>query len=135
MQENEDYLRFVPSKVEGLPDVKEVVVRPDRMELLSSGKWVTFKFFDMVRWSNSSWLPRPWLSRFLFRVGKRSDWLPVADRDWFNPPAERYFEFYTNPPIKICMPVDELKEGYKETYFRRVQEIMAQGGFSTFDLG
>ena len=33
-------IRFVPSRVGGLSDVSEVVVRPDRLELLSGGQWV-----------------------------------------------------------------------------------------------
>ncbi len=37
-------LSFGPSRVEGLPVVSRVVVKPDRLELLSDGKWVTVRF-------------------------------------------------------------------------------------------
>src|SRR5262249_17761217 len=45
----DDCLRFVPSRVDGLPDVTEVVVRPDRLELLPAGAWVTVRLADIAR--------------------------------------------------------------------------------------
>lgn len=126
---NEEYLRFVPSKVKGLPDVTEVIVYPDRLEFQSEGCNIIFRFFDIAEW------PRPkWLRRFLFRLGRRPSWLSVGDRDWFRPPSERFFQFYTQPAITVYMPHDE-PEGYQESYFFRAQEVMRRGGFSTFDLG
>ena len=47
----QDGLRFVPSAVEGLPGVAEVAVFPDRLELLSEGKWVTVRLLDIARGS------------------------------------------------------------------------------------
>jgi hypothetical protein len=125
----EEFLRFVPSKVEGLPNVTEVVVHSDRLEFLSAGRWVIFRLDDIAEW------PRPkWLRRLLARFGRCPDWLLVGDKDWFHPPSERFFRFYTQPEVTVYMPLDEQKE-HQESNFRRVQEVMRKGGFSTFDLG
>ena len=91
--------QFVPSRVEGLPDVTEVIVYPDRLEVISEGALLTFHFVDIARW--------PWpgpLWRLLFRQGWRPRWLPVGERDWFHPPSERFFRFYTTPRIVVFMP-------------------------------
>jgi hypothetical protein len=126
----EPYLQFVPSRVEGVPDVGEVVVRPDQLELQSAGRWLTYPFEEMARW------PWPaWLWRSLSRVGVRPGPLPVGDRDWFHAPPDRYFAFYTEPPIVVYMPPDEPAGPYSRTHFFRVQQVMRAGGFTTFDLG
>jgi hypothetical protein len=107
----------------------EVVVRPDRLEILSAGRWVVIRFKDIAHW------PRPrWLRRLLFRVGWRPKWLPVADRDWFHPPSDRFFTFYTDPRIVVFMPIDE-PAARSESAFLKVQEVIRAGGFHTFDLG
>ncbi len=98
----EDNLRFVPSAVEGLPTVTEAAVYPDRLELPSAGKWVVIRFRDIARWYTGSWLYRP-LARLGFRV---RGWPSVADRDWFHPPAGRYFRFYAKPEITVYMPYE-----------------------------
>lgn len=128
---SEDLLSFIPSRAEGLPDVSEVVVHPDYLELKSADRWVRICFTEIARW------PRPtWLWRSLFRLGWRARWLPVADRDWFaSPPSQRFFAFYTSPKLVVCMPADEPTEGYAETYFVRMQQVMLRGGFSSYDLG
>src|SRR5579884_4227407 len=130
MKDSPSSFRFVPSRVQGLPDVSEAAVFPDRLELRSGSQWVVFPFASIARW------PRPfWLWRELSRVGLRPRWLPVADRNWFCPPADRFFVFYTSPPVTVCMPNDEPSEGYAETYFVRVQQVIKAGGFSTVDVG
>ena len=124
------WLRFVPSRVEGLPDVAEVVVYPDCLELLSAGEWVILRFAEMARW------PRParfW--RALSRFGWRPRWLPVADRDWFHPPRDRFFIFYTDPSITVFLPDESRDIGYGETLFRQIQDVIEAGGFHTCDLG
>jgi hypothetical protein len=121
-------VRFVPSRVVGLPGVAEVIVFPVRMELLSKGRPVTVRFADIAKW------PRPrWLSRLGKRLGRRS-WLPVADRDFFHSPPDRFFRFYTDPPLVVYMPVAD-SYARKGSCFAAVQEVLAAGGFSTFDLG
>src|ERR1041385_7153395 len=93
-------LRFVPSAVEGLPAVTEAAVFPDRLELLSEGKWVVIRFLDIARWYRYGWLYRP-LARFGFGVSGRPS---VADRDWSPPPAGRFFRFYGKPTVTVHMP-------------------------------
>jgi len=123
-------LRFVPSRIEGVPDVSEAAVFPDRLELKSGDRRLVYPFASMARW------PRPvWLWRLLAHIGVRPRSLPVADRDWFHAPPDRFFAFYTSPRLVVFMPTDELADGYAETYFARIQQIIREGGFDTFDLG
>ena len=127
--ETEDWLWFVPSRVEGLPDVTEVGVYPDRLELLSAGNWVIFRLEAIAEW------PRPrMLWRLLYRLGWRPRWLPVGERDWFHDPPNRFFRFFTSPPVVVYMP-DEAGVDYWKTVFRRAQTVMLKGGFHTWDLG
>jgi hypothetical protein len=67
-------------------------------------------------------------------VGKEPYPAMVVDRDWFHLPKGRYFLWYTNPPLKTCMPEDELA-GYTPSYFFRIQAVLRAGGYATFDLG
>ena len=127
----ETSLRFMPSAVEGLPHVTEVAFFPDRMELLSDGKLVVIAFLDIARWCRGGWMYRP-----LARLGLGVRGYPsVADRDWFHPPARRFFRFYTAPPVTVYMPDEPRALSYGETMFRRVQNVLGLGGFGTFDLG
>ena len=120
----------MPSRVEGLPDVTSVTMFPDRIELASANGLVMHRFADIARWPTPSFA---W--KLLYRMGIRPRWLPVADRDWFHEPADMFFEFYTSPRLKVCMPRDERKEDYGLSYFVRVQSVLRKGGFHTFDLG
>jgi hypothetical protein len=123
-------LRFIPSRVEGLSAVTEAAVYPDRLELHTSGGWVIYRFEEIARW--------PWpaaLWRRLARLGWRPRWLPVGERDWFRPPRERFFRFDTEPPLVVYLPDEHPETEYNSTLFRRVQDVMRTGGFSTYDLG
>jgi hypothetical protein len=123
-------LRFVPSEVEGLPGVTEVAVFPDRLELLSEGKWVVVRLLDIARWYRRGWLYRP-----LARLGWVRGWPSVADRMWYPRPGVSYFEFYTDPKIVVHVPYYPTDVGHMDTVFQRVKQVMAAGGYSTFDLG
>src|SRR5262245_32687739 len=104
----DDSLRFVPSTVEGLSGVTEGAVCPDRLALLSEGKWVIIRFLDIARWHRGGWLYRP-----LARLGLRVRGEPsVADRDWFHPPSGRFFRFYANPAVTVYMPDEPPELGY-----------------------
>lgn len=127
----EEPLQFVPSAVEGIPSVTEAKVYPDRLELRSEGAWVVIRFLDIARWHRFGWLHRP-LARLGLGV---CGWPSVADRDWFHPPAGRFFRFFTTPPITIFMPDESHETSYGQTMFRRVQDVLATGGYGTFDLG
>ena len=123
-------LQFVPSRVEGVPDVTSVTVFPDRIELASAAGSVTYQFVDIALW------PTPaFIYKLLYRLGTRPRWLPVADRDWFHEPADMFFTFYTKPRLKVFMPCNENKESFGASYFRRIQNVLSQGGFHTCDLG
>lgn len=129
MAESSPFL-FVPSRVEGLPNVYQVAVYPDRLELLSAGRWMSFRFEEIAKWPFPRFLWW-WLARF----GWRPRWLPVGERDWFHPPSERFFRFYTQPRMTIYLPDEPEGTGYGETLFRRVQDVMLEFGFQTYDLG
>ena len=112
-----------------MPDVSEVVVLPDRVEIQSAGTWHTLHFRAIAQW------PAPaWLSRTLFSLGIRMTPVPVADRDWCRPPRDRFFSFYSVAPLVVYMPEDEA-EGYGDSVFYRIREVIQAAGFGTRDLG
>ena len=122
-------VQFTPSRSEGLPDVGEVVVFPDRIEVETEGRWVKFAFADIAR------PQEPRAISLLKRVLGKTPWpLLVADRDWFHPPKDRFFLWYTDPPLKTCMPQDETQD-YDTSYFARIRRVVQSGGFATYDLG
>ena len=127
----EDSLQFVPSNVEGLPTVTEVAIFPDRLELLSQGKWAVLHFLEIARWYRWGWFFRPLAHLGCGIHGRPS----VADRDWFHPPAGRFFRFYSQPAVTVYMPDKPTETGYAQTMFRRVQSVISLGGFTTLDLG
>ena len=122
-------VRFTPSRAQGLPDVQEVIVYPDRIEVETAGRRVTFAFADVAR------PQEPRVLSFLKRLIGKPPWPGlVADRDWFHPPKERFFLWYTDPPLKTCMPADETQD-YDTSYFSRIRQVVQSGGFWTYDLG
>ena len=123
-------LHFIPTRVDGLSAVSAATVYPDRIELTTEAGRVTHRFADIARWRS----PR-WFWRVMHRAGIRPRWLPVADRDWFHDGPDMFFEFYTEPRLKVFMPADETKESYGGTCFVRIQNVIRAGGFHTNDLG
>ena len=123
-------LRFIPGAVEGLPAVTEVAVFPDRMELLTDGRLLVVRFVDIARWDR-----RGWLYRLRARLGFGVRGQPmIGDRDLFHP-SGRFFRFFTVPPITVFMPDEGPETKYWGSLFRRLQDVIATGGFSTSDLG
>ncbi len=121
-------LAFAPRRAEGWPAVTEIAVFPDRLEVRSAGRWVTVRLAEIARW------PRPApLWKWLAGRGYRSRPAPVGERDWFCAP-ERYFRFYTDPPLTIYLP-EEPEEDLQRTLFRRLEDTLLAGGFHTWDLG
>jgi hypothetical protein len=123
-------IRFIPSRVEGLPDVAEVVIGPDRLDLYSAGRWISFRFVNIATWPH----PRAFW-RWLARQGWWPHWLPVGERDWFHPPSERFFRFYTKPPLTIYLNDEPREASWEKTRFGQIVETIREGGFNTWDLG
>lgn len=127
--EPETELTFIPSRVEWMVEVKSVTVRPDRLELESADGIQEIRFREIGRLQESR------MVRFLKKLGgMRPAAVMVAERNWFQSPQDRYFLFYTSPPLTICMPSDDALV-YVESVFFRVQGIIRLGGYATFDLG
>ena len=127
----ETSLRIEPIAVEGLSGVSEVVILPTQLEFISAGSRVIIPFINIARWYRHSLL-----FRAMAHLGFGVRGCPsVADRDWFHPPAHRFFRFYSKPVITVYMPDEPEDIGYADTTFQRIQNVIALGGFSTFDLG
>lgn len=122
---------FVPSDVDGLENVVEVRVHPDRIELQQRpGDCTVISFDDIAEW------PKPaWLWRRLKPLINRPRCLLVADRDWFHVPQQRYFRFYTSPPITIFMPVEDELLDAPDTTFDAIRDTIHSGSYRTADLG
>lgn len=128
----EQPLRFKPSAVDGLDDVTEAALFPDRLELHTGEGPVVICFRDIAKWIGF----RRHFYRCLARIGGSIiGWPSVADRDWFHPPSRRFFRFYTSPPITVFLQDEPRETRYHKTLFRRIQDTIAKGGFTTFDLG
>jgi hypothetical protein len=109
--------------------VTEVAVHSDRLEFLSNGGWLSIQLFDIAEW------PRPrWLWRSLGLLGLRPRSLMVGEREFCRPASERYFRFFTRPPLTIYMPDEPEGTSYGNMLFRRIQDELSLGGFHTFDL-
>jgi hypothetical protein len=121
-----DRIEFVPSRVDGMADVVRVALTRKGLELWTSQRCRTVSWLSME--------PSPF-RQLLRRLGLRSAPLFVADRDWFHPPAERFFRFYTTPRMTICLPDEPRKIPYDETFFFRVRMFLEQNGLATNDLG
>ena len=120
---------FTPSRVDGLENVIVVSVYRYKIKLKTKNKTFVYKFGRIAIW------PSPiWLNQIKALLGTPPKWLPVADRDSFHAPQDRYFQFFTQPPIKIFMPLDDPEEVQSSTYWR-VREILWQGGYNSYDLG
>jgi hypothetical protein len=122
-------IEFVPTKCEGIADVSKVEVYSDRMVIIAQGGEIELFYSSLAKW------PKPvFLSKLLTKIWIWPSFLPVADRDWFNAPGKRYFEFYTSPRIKLYVP-DTEEMGYGDSIFFKVREVIENGKYSTFDLG
>ena len=54
----ENCLRFVPSRVDGVRDVVEAAVYPDRLELRCADRLVVYRFDEIAEWPSPAWLWR-----------------------------------------------------------------------------
>lgn len=126
----EEGLCFRPSQVEGVPHITEATLYPDRLELVIDHQPMTISFHKIARWWRHGWY-----YRLLGGLGFGIRGFPsVANRDWYSPTKIRYFEFYTNPTIRVFMPEQDLAVSYLDSVFFCAQRVIAAGGFSTFDM-
>jgi hypothetical protein len=124
-----DSITFVPSRVDGLDAVSRVKIRPSQIEFEMPDSRRVFAFKSISRPQES------WLSSFLKRLTFRRPYPRViADRDWFHAPPDRFFRFYTTPPITVYMPADDVHE-HAQSHFGRIQQVIRSGRFATFDMG
>ena len=49
-------VQFVPSRVDGLPDVTEVTVHPYRLEFVTQGQQISLQLTDIAGWPRPAWL-------------------------------------------------------------------------------
>ena len=116
-------VQWMPSKVEGALGISGATVFPDRIELRSESGTIVHRFAEIAQWP----FPR-FVWRALAGFGMRPRWLPVGDRDWFHSPENRFFRFYTHPPVTVyCEPEPE-DMAYSDTLFFRIQDVMRSGG-------
>src|SRR5687768_6959426 len=116
---------FTPSKVCGLPNVTQVAVYTDRLEVLSGGHWLAFPFKEIAVFQE----PR-WLIRLKQRLGMLPLRARVADLVYVREPYEQsYIRFFTKPRLTIYMPAGG-PALYPESHFWRVQEVLRRGGYA-----
>ena len=122
-------ITLIPSRVDWTTEVTSVTVWPFRLDVETTEGTQEFSFDAIGKIQESA------IMRFMKGLlGAKQRGTLVADRDWFHPPQDRFFCFYTDPPMKIYMPSDDTVE-YEESVFFRVQAVIRSGGFETFDLG
>src|SRR5205085_12535774 len=119
------FVRFVPAEIEGVVGVSAVVIYSDRIVFERDGEATTYFFRGFAR-RQEDLLVR--LAKRLF--GIKPDPLLIGEREWCT--DRRYVRLFTNPPVKIYTPPDH-DRGYGETYIARINEVLRQGGYATFD--
>ena len=123
-----DSISFVPSRVDGLDAVSLITVEPIRITFVCRTSPRVFLFADFGHPVGS------FFSRVVDRMMFRRPWRIIGERDWFHPPPDRFFRFYTDPQITVYMPTDDVRE-YGPSVFCRVQWVWRAGRFDTWDLG
>ncbi|QDU73585.1 hypothetical protein Pan97_05610 [Bremerella volcania] len=122
-------ITFTPSRVDGMTEVSSVTVWPNKLEVETADGTQEFRFEEIGKIQESE------IMRFMRRLGGAKPFgMLVADRDWFHPPKDRYFRFYTDPPMTVYMPTND-SEDYEESVFFRVQAVIRCGGYETYDMG
>ena len=128
MSGDDSSIRLRPSRVLGLEDVREVAIHVDRLEVDVNGVRRSFAFADMGR------RQEPAIVSFIGRLfGKQALPRLVGEREWCSAPQDRFFRWYTDPPLTVFMPADE-RESYSASYFPRIHAVLHGGRFTTFDL-
>lgn len=119
-------IEFVPSRVEGVADVARIALTRQGLELWTQTERRTVTWLSME--------PSP-VRRLWRRLRLSATPLCVADRDWFHPPAERFFRFFTEPRIAVYLPDEPRQIFYDQTFFVQLRLFLEQNGLTTNDLG
>ncbi len=127
--EPEFKITFTPSRTKWLTEIDRVTVWPNRLVVETAAGHETFSFEKIGKIRESGIMrTMRWLS------GSKPFGMLIADRDWFHPPQDRFFRFYTDPCMTVYMPTDDTV-GYEESVFFRIQAVIRSGGYETLDLG
>lgn len=122
-------IAFTPSRVDWNTEVSSVTVWPFRLDVETADGTQEFPFEVIGKIQESGFI------RFMKGLfGEKQRGMLVADRDWFHSPQDRFFRFYTDPPMTVYMPLEEAVE-YEESVFFRVQAVIRSGGYETYDVG
>lgn len=121
-------VRFTPSKVEGLRDVSEVAVWPDRLEVRTSIRWSTYAFSTFAEPCE----PRV-VGRLRHLLGLRRCAGRVAESSFSRHRYEdSYVTFLTQPRLRVYMPPGG-PTGYPDSLFWRIEQTIRRGGFAVSD--
>jgi hypothetical protein len=114
----DDIVRFLPSRVDGIPHVQEVCISREALEIVADGKRHVFPFLSFAR------------GREIY-----SGRVPVGELHFSK---SRYTDshviFYTTPQITVFMPNNSPTE-YPDSHFWKIQEILSAGGLKLYDDG
>ena len=122
----EECVRFIPPEVQGIPDVSEVAIFSDRVEVQTASIRTTFRFENVAKRQEAILIS--WLKRL---VGKAPFPLVVGEREFCT--KRRYVSFYTNPMLKAFTPPDA-DAPYQETYIFRINDLLQRSGYCTYDM-
>lgn len=120
-------VKFIPSKVEGLRNVKSVAIHPQKIEIETESEAICFEFQNLVKLSRPK---RFW--RLMQKLGLHSNFY-VGEKYFEYPPHKRFFIFHTDPQIKVFMPLDEPENWIKGSYGKS-QFMMKRGGYALMDM-
>ena len=123
-----DAVCFAPSKVVGMPGVEEVAVYPDRLVFHAQGQRREIIFETIAQWPESRLG-----ARIKRRLGMRPYRGLVAHLVYVREPYEEsYFEFFTEPRVRVHMPAGGPALS-PHSHFWRVQEVLRRGGYAADD--
>ena len=116
-------VRFAPSKAVGLPDVDEVAVFHDRLEVRTRGQWRVFRLQDIAdaEARRRRYLPVPARRRQVAEL--------FYARESY---TDSYFRFFTEPRLTVYMP-DDGQPLSPHSVFSRVLAVLTRGGYTTAD--
>ncbi len=120
---SEECVRFVPLKVEGLDEVREVAAFADRLEITTGHGLRVFYFRDFARRQESL------VYRLLRKRFKLYTYPLAVGERW----GSCRFHFFTKPPLKMELAFNA-KESWTDCDGAQMQFLMARAGYMTYDM-